>query len=153
MGNQNFIPSPSLCVQTGLKANTPTGNFTVFTLTGSIRLLAIIGIVKTTAMAAAQTRLKIYAQSDALTATDLCAALDCTGDAVGTTYNITGTVANALVATTDGVAIAQAGYLVIPVTSSGLIAVNNADAANAGQVFWQMIYEPFCSCARAVAAF
>ncbi len=153
MGNLNHIPSPSLSAKTSLKANTPTGNFNIFTLTGSIRILAIIGQVQTTEMAVAQTRLKLYAQSDALTATDICAALDCTGDAVGTTYNITGTLADALVAVTNGVAIAQAGYIVVPVISTGLIAVNNADAANAGQVFWSLLYEPMVPGARALAAF
>lgn len=132
------------CAQTALLDNTPNGDHTLFTMTGSIKVLAIIGIVKTTAMAAAQTRLKLTAVSDSLTGVDLCTALDVTGKTAGVTLNITGTLANAMVAAANGVAIAQAGAIVIPCITSSIIKLNNADAANAGRTFWQLLYEPLC---------
>lgn len=141
--------SAPLSVTTGLLAATPTGSTSLFSLNGSIRLLSIIGTIKTTAMEGQQTELKLQAQSDALAVTDICAVLDVDADTVGTTYNITGTFANAMVATAAGVAIAQAGYIVIPVTASGLIILNNADVLNDGQTFWEMLYEPVTPHARA----
>jgi hypothetical protein len=132
-------------------ANTPTGATNLFSYNGTVRLLAIVGIVQTTAMAVAETLLKLSATADALTAVDLCAALDCTGDAVGTTYNITGTLANAMVAATNGVAIAQAGYIILPATASGVITLNNGSDANAGRTRWQVLYEPVAPGARVTA--
>jgi len=140
------------CAQTALLATTATSNTNIFTYSGSIVVESIIGIVQTTEMAAAQTRIKLTATADALSATDICAALDVTGDTVGTTYNITGTVADALVEATNGVAIAQAGRLVLPCTTSGVITVNNADAANAGRILWQILYRPLEPGATVTAA-
>jgi hypothetical protein len=138
----DFVRNPPLTVETGLLVNTPTGNTDLFSITGTVHLISIIGVVKTTAMAAAQTRLKLTATADALVATDLCTALDCTGHTVGTTYNTTGTLADAMVASTNGVAIAAAKKAVIACITSAVITLNNADAANAGQTFWSVLYEP-----------
>jgi len=129
--------------QTSLLTNTANGDTTLFTGDGSIRLIGIVGIVKTTAMAAAQCQLKLKATADALAAVDLCAVLDVTGDAIGTAYNVTGTLGDTLIAATNGVAISQAGYINICCDASWVIELDNADAANAGQTFWQLEYEPY----------
>lgn len=153
MPSLDTVAQPPLNAVTGLAATTATGDTTLFNYTGSIRILSIGGVIKTTAMAAAQTRLKLQAVADALTATDLCAAADVTGDAAGTSLTITGTLANALVETTDGVLVAQATYIDVWVTTSGIIKLNNADAANAGRVFWSITYLPLTVGARVTAAF
>jgi len=154
MGNLNGrFNELYLTSTTGLAATTATGDTTLFNLTGSIRVIALLGVVKTTALDAAQTRLKLIAVADALAAVDLCAAADVTGDAVGTLFSITGTLADVLQETTNGVVIAQAGYIDISITSSGIIKLNNADAANAGRVFWSLGYIPLAVGARAQAAF
>jgi hypothetical protein len=146
--NMNWVRNPPLTVETGLLTATPTGNTNLFTISGTVHLISIIGIVKTTAMAAAQTRLKLTATADALAATDLCAALDVTGDTVGTTYNTTGTLADVMVASPTGVAIAAAKKAVIACITSAVITLNNADAENAGQTFWAVLYEPIHPGAR-----
>lgn len=139
--------------QTGLGANHPTGTTTLFTVTGSIIIHDIVGTVQTTAMAAAATATKLSARCDALVSTDICATVDLTGAAVGTSYHITGTVANAAVLGTNGVTIAQAGELIVVPVTSAIITMNNAGAANAGRMRWFLRWSPLSPGATVTAAF
>lgn len=70
---------------------------TVFTVTGLVEVIAIIGIV-TTVVQAQTCNLKLSTVSNGAT-TDICANLDITGAAAQSRMSITGTFANALINT------------------------------------------------------
>lgn len=119
----------------------------LFTVTGKIKLLAIIGEV-TTVIQTQTCNTKIVANPTVGADVDLCATNDITADAVGTQYNITGTFANAMVATTSGAAVWQADpTLVLP----GTIDLST-DATNTGSVKWTCIWEPVDPGARVISA-
>ena len=84
-----------------------TAQTAIFTVTGKIRILRIIGEV-TTIIQAQANNLKIVSNPTVGADVDLCAVADVNADAVGTNYNITGTFADALVATTSGAFLDQA---------------------------------------------
>lgn len=69
---------------------------------------------------------------------DICAVNDITADAVGTMYNITGTFADAMVATTSGAHVSQAAETII---SAGTIDLNCA-ASNSGETKWAVRWSP-----------
>ncbi len=69
---------------------------------------------------------------------DLCATLEITADASGTIYNITGTLADAMVATTSGAMIAQANGVIV---AAGTIDLDCA-ASNTGTTKWSCVYVP-----------
>ena len=148
----DHIPPGTLAVQTGLLTNTPTGDTTIFTYNGPVEILAIDGIVEGTAMANAATGILLKATNDALAATDICAVLDVDSATVGTALNITGTIADALVASAVGVKIAQAAPITLHCVASGKIELENAGAANAGQTRWAVAYRPLAPGARILAA-
>jgi len=151
--NLNAIEGQLLNAQTGLLANTPTADTVLFNITGSVRILEISGVVKTTAMQAQATGILLKVTVDALAATDICAVLDATGDTVGTSYNITGTLGDALVASAVGVKIGQAGPVDIDPITSAILELENAGAANNGQTFWNVLYQACSPGARMLAAF
>lgn len=129
--------------ETAVKKATATlpasGNQTIFTVTGGpIEILDILGEV-TTVIQTQACNLKITSVDTASsTATDICANLNITAAAVGTFFNITGTLANALVATAGGTAISQAGRVVIP---AGVLRITTS-ATNTGSVAWYIRYRP-----------
>ena len=120
----------------------------IFTVTGDIILLHIVG--KTTVeIGAGANNMKITANPTLGGSIDLCATADIDGDIVGTAYNITGTVANALVPTTPGGAvISQAGELYV---FAGTIDLD-CDASKAGEIEWTLHYIPLTPEASVVAA-
>lgn len=140
---------------TALLANTNTGTITIFNFTGQIEVLRITGIVKTTAMEARETILKLVYNPDASGDEDLCIGLDVTGDDVGTFYEIDGTAANAMIATGPGVvpvACQQTANMHLACHTAGTIAVNNVDIANAGRVYWSITWRPLSENATVAAA-
>ena len=118
-----------------LPATTQTAYFTV---TGRVMVTQIIGEVDTTAMNGTTTSIKLIANPTGLADVDLCTALVVTSDAVGTTYNITGTLADAMVASTNGVFTAQASAVIV---GAGTIDLNTT-ATNAGKTKWTLHYIP-----------
>ena len=70
---------------------------------------------------------------------DLCVGLDTTGDAVGTIYNITGTLADTIVATTSGAVIAQASAIIV---TAGTIDLDTDDDSSTGKTKWTLHYIP-----------
>lgn len=127
------------------------GDATIFNFTGSIKINSIIGRV-TTVCEAKQTNAKIAIVSDALTPVDICANVDLTAAAVGTLLSITGTAANAMVASANGViAPGQANPVVATCTTSGIIKIV-AGAANTGAVTWMIDWEPLTEGATLTAA-
>jgi hypothetical protein len=126
-----------------------TGN--IFTYTGTIEIMAIWGRI-TTVVAAATTNCKLSVKSDALTTYDICANLDIDADPVGSLLSITGTAANAMVSTANGVlAPTQAGRIIATCTTSGVILATYG-AASTGAILWQMQWRPLSAGAIVAAA-
>jgi len=117
-----------------------------FTVTGKIKLLDIVGEVTTVVQAQANNT-KLIANPTVGADVDLCAVNSITGDAKGTIYTITGTLANAMVATTSGAGVAQAAPLVV---AAGTIDLSCA-ATNTGATKWGVRYQPLESGSRVFA--
>jgi len=119
-----------------------TGNTTIFTITGGPIIVEEIYGVVTTVIQTQACNLKLTSVDTATsTATDLCANLNISGDAAGSFYNVTGTLANALVNTAGGTAIGQAGTVLVP---AGIIRITTS-ATNTGSVAWGIRYRPLAA--------
>lgn len=126
-----------------------TGN--IFTFTGTIEIMAIIGRV-TTVIQAQTTNIKLSVVCDALTAYDICANVDGNAAAVGTLLSITGTAANAGVLTANGVlAPTQASRIIASCTTSGVIKATYG-AASTGAIYYSMMWRPLTADAVVAAA-
>jgi len=119
----------------------------LFTVTGRVKLIGILGTV-TTVIQTQANNTKLIANPTVGADVDLCAVNDISADAVGTVYSITGTLANAMVATTSGAGVFQAAPLTI---EAGTIDLSCA-ASNTGSVKWTAIYEALEPGAKLVAA-
>lgn len=120
----------------------------IFTVSGGrILLLSIVGEV-TTIIQAQLCNQKLTANPTVGADVDLCAVVDINGDAVGTMYNITGTLANAMVATPSGAMPTQAAAVVV---AAGTIDLSES-ATNTGQIKWTLHYVPLDAGATVVAA-
>lgn len=116
-----------------------TGN--IFTYTGTIEIMAIVGRV-TTVVQAQTTNIKLSVVSDALSSYDICANVDGNAAAVGTLLSITGTAANAGVLTANGVlAPTQASRIIATCTTSGVIKATYG-AASTGAILFMMMWRP-----------
>ncbi|KKN74781.1 hypothetical protein LCGC14_0386740 [marine sediment metagenome] len=130
-----------------LATATSTANLTdgtIFTYTGSIEIIHLIGRMTTVHPAQANTcLLKITADSGTLH--NICAAKDLTGLDEGTLLSITGTAANAMLAS-DGVgalAPGQANSIVATCVTSGTIKTVFGDTGNQnGAIGWEMVWRP-----------
>lgn len=119
----------------------------IFTVTGRIKLISIIGEV-TTVIQTQACNTKLIANPTTGADVDLCAVLDITAAAVGAQFTITGTLANAMVKTTSGAGVFQAAPLLI---QPGTIDLSTA-ATNTGSVKWRIEYVPVDAGARVFAA-
>ena len=108
-----------------------------FTVTGKVLICDIIGEV-TVEIGSGANNAKLIANPTVGDDVDLCAVLDIDGDVVGTLYNITGTLANAMVATTSGAFKSQADTIVITAGTIDLY----CSASKAGQTKWCLYYLP-----------
>ena len=108
-----------------------------FTVSGKALLVNIVGEV-TTIIEAQATNIKLVANPTVGADVDLCAAVDINGDAVGTMYNITGTLADTMVATTSGTMQSQVAGVVVSAGSIDL----DADESSTGQTKWVLHYVP-----------
>jgi hypothetical protein len=120
----------------------------IFTVTGRIKLLDIIGTV-TTVIQTQACNLKITNTPTAagLTATDICANLNVSANAVNSFYTITGTLANALVNNTAAAAVYQATPVILNAGTLDLI----TSATNTGSVKWSCLWVPLDPGARMIA--
>ncbi len=109
----------------------------LFTVSGRCKIISIRGEV-TTVIQTQANNTKLIANPTVGADVDLCAVLNISADAVGTNYNITGTLANAMVATTSGAGVEQAAEVVV---SAGTIDLSCA-ATNTGAIKWTIEYEP-----------
>jgi hypothetical protein len=109
----------------------------IFTVNGGKCMVEIIGEV-TTILGAGLNNMKLIANPTVGADVDLCAVLDVDTDAVGTFYHLTGTLADALVATTSGASESQVtGIIVTPGT------INlSCSASRTGQIKWTLFYIP-----------
>ena len=129
-------------------ANLPqTAAGALFTVAGRVVLMHIVGEV-TKAIQTQANNTKVTANGTVGASVDMCAVLDITGDALGTLWHITGTLANALVATTSSCGVAQAAPLLL---AAGTIDLDCA-ASNAGQTKWTVRYIPLDAGALVTAA-
>lgn len=129
-------------------ANLPqTTQTAYFTVSGKVLITGIYGEV-TTVIQTQANNTKLVANPTVGADVDLCAVNNITADAVGTIYNITGTLANAMVATTSGAMIAQASPVVV---AAGTIDLSCA-ASNTGATKWTIQYVPVDQGATIVAA-
>ena len=137
---ENISYSPPLVIKTVTKAaaNLPQSTQSaLFTITGGrIRVLGIYGEV-TTIIETKANNTKLVSNPTVGADVDLCAVNDITADAVGTIYTITGTLANAMVATTSGAVPDQAAKVVV---AAGTIDLSCA-ASNTGATKWVLQYE------------
>lgn len=132
-------PSPTTITVNRAAANLPQTTTTAyFTVTGGkVLILGIYGEVTTNIQAAANS-VKLISNPTTGADVDLCAALDINGKAAGTMLNITGTLSDALVATTSGGMKGQAAGVVV---AAGTIDLN-ATASTTGATKWAIQYVP-----------
>lgn len=120
-----------------------TADGALFRITGGkVRIISLIGEVTTVIQTQANaTKLK-FNPSGTGSDVDLCATLDITGDAVGTHYTITGTLATAMKGDTNLWMSVPANNLAYPglVLNSGDIELDCA-ASSTGKVKWTLEYE------------
>lgn len=127
-----------------LPATTKTPYFTV---TGKVRVLAIIGEVTTIVQAQANA-IKLVSTPTVGAAVDLCATVESNAAAVGSLLTITGTLANAMIKTVSGAVPQQASPVIV---TAGTIDLNTA-ATNTGATKWTIIWEPVDEGAMILAA-
>lgn len=125
--------------RTGALSLPQTTTSKLFTVSGKVRILDIIGQVKTVIQAQANS-IKLIANPTVGADVDLCAALDINADAVGTKYNITGDLSDALQEITNGAGETLGDYKPV-IVDAGTIDLN-ATASNTGEIEWTVIYEP-----------
>jgi len=109
----------------------------LFTVVGRVIVTSIVGEV-TTVIQTQNNATKLVANPTVGADVDLCATVEITADAVGTLYNITGTLANAMVATTSGAVPVQAAGVVV---ADGTIDLDCA-ASNTGAIKWTLHFIP-----------
>jgi len=115
-----------------------TTDKTIFTVTGLVELIQIVGKVGTVIAATANASL-IKINPTAGGDVDLCAALDITGAAAKSFLHITGTVGDALVNTASGAFQNQATSIIV---DAGVIELETAGNATTGTVKWMCRYRP-----------
>lgn len=124
-----------------------TAQGALFTVTGRITIAKIIGEV-TTIIQAQATNIKLVSDPTVGADVDLCAVVDINADAVGTMYNITGTVGDAMIATTSGAMQTQPNWLEC---SAGAIDLS-ADASSTGSIKWTIHWIPIDEGSTLIAA-
>lgn len=132
---------------TASKALPATTTGTLFTVTGVVELISIIGVV-TTVVQTQACNLKLSTVSNSAT-TDICADLNITAAAAQSRMSITGTFANALINTAKGVPVARQATSVV-IQEGTLIATTSA--TNTGAIRWIVRYKPLQEGSRIVAA-
>jgi hypothetical protein len=128
-----------------LPATTATPYFTV---TGRVLITQIVGEV-TVVFDGTVNSLKLISNPTVGADVDLCSATVVTSDVLGTFYNITGTLANALVATTSGAVISQANPILV---TAGSIDLDATATDTTGSSKWTVHYIPLDSNSKVVAA-
>ena len=124
-------------VYRGPDALPQTAQGTLFNISGRVLALSIEGEV-TTVVQTQLNNTKLVANPTVGADTDICAVLDITAAAVGSIFHITGTFANALIKSTNGAHIEQAGGVVLTAGTLDL----SCSASNTGALTHWVIWEP-----------
>lgn len=119
----------------------------LFTVTGKVKILNIIGEV-TTVLGSTANALKLVANPTVGADVDMCATVEGNAAAVGSLFTITGTVANAMIKTVSACVPTQASAQII---TAGTIDLNAAGSTT-GSIKWTVIYEPIDQGAMVIAA-
>jgi len=127
-----------------------TGTDNLFTITGNVQLVSILGEVTSddiSEAAAADVTIKLQLDpTGALGATDMCGGLDVLTDTINQLYTITGVPGNAMVVSVTGLAIASYAtntQIILP----GTILLDVVEGAGgtgaiAGEITWTVVYYP-----------
>jgi hypothetical protein len=138
-GNSTRLTSTQPRIVERTTSNLPQATQTAyFTVSGKVLITQIVGEV-TTQIEAQETVIKLISNPTVGADVDLCVGLDTTGDAVGTIYNITGTLADTIVATTSGAVIAQASAIIV---TAGTIDLDTDNDSSTGKTKWTLHYIP-----------
>lgn len=129
------------------KALPATTTGTLFTVTGLVELISIIGVV-TTVVQTQACNLKLSTVSNSAT-TDISADLNISAAAAQSRMSITGTFANATLNTAKGVPVARQATPIV-VQEGTIIATTSA--TNTGAIRWEVRYRPLQEGSRIVAA-
>lgn len=132
------------------KANLPQGvAAAIFTVSGGKVLICdIIGEVDTTVIQSDTNNMKLISNPTVGADVDLCATVDIASDAVGTMYHITGTLTDAMIATTSGALESQGDPIAV---AAGTIDLS-CDASKTGKIKWTLFYIPIDKGAKVVTA-
>lgn len=117
-----------------LPATTQTSYFTVI---GRVILTQIVGEV-TVVFDGTVNSIKLVSNPTVGADVDLCTALVATSDAKGTLYNITGTLSDAMIATTSGAMKAQSDSIIV---SAGSIDLDATATDTTGSTKWTIHYK------------
>lgn len=119
-------------------ANLPqTTQTAYFTVSGGKCAVKLYGEV-TTVIETKDNNIKLVANPTVGADVDLCAVNNITADAVGTMYSLTGTLADAMIATTSGAFEDQDGWYVVAAGTIDLY----CSASNTGQTKWSCLWKP-----------
>ena len=126
----------------------------LFSYTGTVGILSITGRITVAFEAATPQTVKLTCTPDALGTVNLCATKDCNAFGVGTLLAITGTLADAMVATTViGAGLGQASMVVATCVAGGKISVVfGTSASKDGEIVWEIFWTPLTPGATLVAA-
>ena len=114
-----------------------TAQTAYFRVSGKVIITHIIGEV-TVELGAVATNLDLWSNPTVGTDVALCTTVAVASKAVGTMFTITGTLANAMIATTSGAVAEQAAGILV---AAGTIDLK-ASANNTGQTKWVVRYKP-----------
>lgn len=120
----------------------------MFTVTGCIRVVSVVGRI-TTVIQSQATTLKLTANPTTGADSDMCATGDLNAQPAGTILAITGTLATALqISATEGALPDQVTALVVQPGTIDAVTV----ASSTGAIEWSLTYEPVTADGAAVAA-
>ncbi len=119
-----------------------------FTITGRVLITQIVGEV-TVIFDGTANSIKLIANPTVGADVDLCTALVATTDVAGTIYTITGTLGDAMVATTSGAVIAQADAILV---AAGTIDLDTTATDTTGSTKWVLHYIPLDPGSKVVTA-
>ena len=129
-------------------ATTPQGTaHALFTITGDNNIDEIVGEV-TVEIGAGANNMKLVCNPTVGADVDMCATVDIDGATVGTKFHITGTQANAMIATASGSFETQPQPLSLPAGTIDL----DCDGSTAGSIEWKVIYRTKESSGSVVSA-
>ena len=129
--------------------NTPqTAQVAIFTITGAIRMISLVGRI-TTAIGAVAVNFSIIANPTTGADSALCAVADLNAQPAGTILGLTGTLADAMrVSVTEGGLADMVNPIIVQPGTLDVL----TSASITGQIEWTLTYEQVTSAGNVVAA-